>query len=162
MSRSLPAFILGISVFSLDQASKWLVHDRLLPRQSVEVIPGFFNLTLVYNRGAAWGILRDQGLWLTLLAFVALIFLFVVRRHFTYVGTTPRIALGLLLGGIAGNLADRLWHGHVVDFLSFHLGQFTWPAFNGADSSICIGVGIYLIDSFSRSAESPPSAASPH
>lgn len=161
MSRSLPAFVLGIAVLALDQASKWLVHSRLYTGQSVEVIPGFFNLTLVYNPGAAWGILRDQGFWLALLAFAALIFLCTVRRHFTHLGGTPRIALGLLLGGIAGNLIDRLWHGQVVDFLSFHLGKFSWPAFNVADSSICIGVGVYLIDSLKRSAEPPPSAAAP-
>ncbi len=151
MKRSLPAWILGALVVALDQVSKRFMISVLgdLPwSRRVEVIPGFFNLTLVGNTGAAWGLFKDQGFWLTLLAFAALIFLFAMRRHFTSTGPVPRIALGLLLGGIAGNLVDRLTYGHVVDFLCFYLGRFQWPAFNVADSAICTGVGLYLIDSF--------------
>ena len=153
MRRSLPSWILGALVVALDQASKRLVMDVLSAgpwSRRIEVIPGFFNLTLVGNTGAAWGLFKDQSFWLTLLAFAALIFLFAVRRHFTSTGPMPRIALGLLLGGIAGNLVDRLTYGHVVDFLCFYLGHFQWPAFNVADSAICTGVGLYLIDSFRR------------
>lgn len=150
MSRSLPPFILSLAVFVLDQASKRMALNHLEWGHPVEVIPGFFNLVLIYNQGAAWGILRDQGWGLTLLAFIALVFLFAVRRHFTHVGRVPRIALGLLFGGIAGNLTDRLYYGHVIDFLSFHIGKFQWPAFNVADSAICMGVGLYLWDSIQR------------
>ena len=150
MNRSLQAFVLGTLVFALDQESKQLVLKWLLLGQAVQIIPGFFSLNLVTNTGAAWGIMRGQGLWLTALAIAALLVLLFVRRHFTYVGLMPRIALGLLLGGIGGNLADRLMYGHVVDFLDFYVGKWHWPAFNVADSSICIGVGLYLIDSFRR------------
>ncbi len=150
MNRSLQAFVLGALVFSLDQESKQLVLKWLSLGQAVQIIPGFFSLNLVTNPGAAWGIMRDKGLWLTALAITALLVLLVVRRHFTYVGLLPRIVLGLLLGGIGGNLADRLMYGHVVDFLDFYVGKWHWPAFNVADSSICIGVGLYLIDSLRR------------
>lgn len=150
MSRSLPALLLGFAVFMLDQVSKGMALNHLEWGQPVEIIPGFFNLVLIYNKGAAWGILRDQGWGLTLLAFVALVFLLAIRRHFTHVGRTPRIALGLLIGGISGNLMDRLLYGHVIDFLSFYIGKFQWPAFNVADSAICIGVGLYLFDSTRR------------
>ena len=143
----MPAFVLCTLVFALDRVSKDAVLERFVLGESKEVIPGFFNLTLIQNTGAAWGILRGQGLWLTLLAFTALFFLLVMRRHFTYVGILPRIALGLLLGGITGNLSDRLIYGSVVDFLDFYIGTLRWPAFNVADSSICIGVGLYLIHS---------------
>ena len=124
--------------------------------KTVVVIPGFFNLTQVHNTGAAWGILRTHGSWLMLLALGALVFLCFIRRHFTHVGMVPRIALGLLLGGIAGNLTDRVVHGHVIDFLSFYIGSYPWPAFNVADSAICVGVGIYFLDSFRRVDERPP------
>lgn len=142
--------MIGLLVCALDQVTKQLALEYLRWGKPIEIIPGFFDLALIYNTGAAWGIFRDHSLWLTLLAFVALILLSVLRRHFTYVGLLPRIALGLLLGGIAGNLMDRLIHGCVIDFLSFYIGRFHWPAFNVADSAICIGVGLYLLDSFRR------------
>lgn len=150
MSRSLPAWVLAASVAALDQATKALALDRLNWNRPAEVIPGFFSLTLVVNTGAAWGLFRDKGYWLTLLAIGALILLVAARRHFTAFGALPRIALGLLCGGILGNLADRVARGHVVDFLSFRFNRFEWPAFNVADSAICVGVGLYILDSFLR------------
>lgn len=157
MSRSLPAGLLGASVALLDQTTKAVALDRLSGNRSIEVFPDFFRLTLVVNTGAAWGLFRDKGLWLTLLAIAALVTLIVARRHFTATGPLPRIALGLLCGGILGNLTDRLARGHVVDFLSFHFRGFEWPAFNIADSAICVGVGLYVLDSFRRGApENPP------
>jgi signal peptidase II len=149
-SRSSTAFIISAGVLTLDRVTKHIAVKNLQWGRPVEVIPGFFNLTLVHNTGAAWGMFKDHALWLTLLAFAALIFLCFARRHFTYVGLLPRIALGLLLGGIAGNLSDRLLYGHVIDFLSFYIGRFQWPAFNVADSAICTGVGLYLLDSLKR------------
>jgi len=150
LKRSPPAFILGFFILTLDQASKHLMLDQLEFGRTVEVIPGFFSLTLISNTGAAWGMFRDHGFWLTILAFAALVFLFLARRHFTHAGWMPGIALGLLLGGITGNLVDRMIYGHVVDFLSFYLGTFQWPAFNVADSAICTGVGLYFLDSMKR------------
>lgn len=161
MSRSFPAFALGLLVYAIDQATKWLALHHLEWGRPVVIIPSFFNLTLVHNTGAAWGILRNQSFLLTLLAAITLVVLCLMRRHFTYTHSSLRIALGLLLGGIAGNLTDRLLRGHVVDFLSFYLGRFQWPAFNIADSAICIGVGLYAIHSFrnpSHGAFTPPSS----
>ena len=150
MNRSLQAILLGVLILSLDQASQQLVLEQISQTRSVEIIPGLFKLSLVTNTGAAWGILRGQGLWLTLLAIAAIFVLIIVRRRFTYVGWLPRVALGLLLGGIAGNLTDRLKYGFVVDFLDFYIDGWHWPAFNVADSAICIGVILYLFDSFKR------------
>lgn len=164
MSRSLPAGLLAASVALLDQATKALALDRLSGNRSVEILPDFFSLTLVVNTGAAWGLFRDKGYWLTLLAIVALVILIAARRHFTATGPLLRIALGLLCGGILGNLADRLARGHVVDFLSFRFRGFEWPAFNVADSAICVGVGLYVLESFLRETPEnrpePPAAAS--
>ncbi|MBI4027291.1 MAG: signal peptidase II [Verrucomicrobia bacterium] len=150
MNRSLPAFVLGSLVFALDQTTKRFVLESLTPGQPVRVIPGFLSLTLISNTGAAWGILQDYGFWLSALAFAALMVLLAMRRHFTHAGLVPRIAFGLLLGGVAGNLSDRLTYGHVVDFLSFYINKYHWPAFNVADSAICVGVGLYVLDSLWR------------
>ena len=106
MSRSLPAWALAASVAALDQATKALAIDRLDWNRSAEILPGFFSLILVVNTGAAWGLFRDKGYWLTLLAIGALILLVAARHHFTTSGPLPRIALGLLCGGILGNLTD--------------------------------------------------------
>ena len=164
MSRSLPAWALAASVAALDQATKALALDRLDWNRPVEILPGFFSLILVVNTGAAWGLFRDKGYWLTLLAIGALILLVAARHHFTASGPLPRIALGLLCGGILGNLTDRITRGHVVDFLSFRFHHFEWPAFNVADAAICIGVGLYILDSFLRKepvsdGDAPPSPA---
>jgi len=159
LRRSGTAFVIAGVILALDQITKQIALRNLQWGRPREVIPEFFNLTLVHNTGAAWGMFKDHSFWLTLLAFVTLIFLCVARRYFTYVGVLPRIALGLLLGGIAGNLADRLIYGHVIDFLSFYIGSYQWPAFNVADSAICTGVGLYLLDSFKRGNSTPKSDA---
>ena len=143
----------------LDQLIKKLVLSSLSMGERVKIVPGFFDLTLVSNTGAAWGMFRNYSFILTLLAVSALLVLIVVRRHFTYVGWIPRIALGLLIGGIAGNLMDRLIHGHVIDFLLFYIGTRQWPAFNVADSAICVGVGLYLIHSFKEEQKASADAA---
>ena len=161
MSRSLPAWTLAVSVAALDQATKAVALARLAGHRPIEVVPDFFSLTLVVNTGAAWGLFRDKGHWLTILAIVALVVLIAARRHFTVTGPLPRIALGLLCGGILGNLTDRVARGHVVDFLSFHYRSFEWPAFNVADSAICVGVGLYLLESFLQKTPEAPSASSP-
>lgn len=157
MSRSFPAFVLGVSVLALDQVTKQVAAQSLEVGRNVEIIPGFFYLTQVRNTGAAWGVFREHGFWLAMLAGGALLFLTAYRRHFTGLGTVSRIALGFLLGGIAGNLADRIIRGHVIDFLGFYLGSYAWPAFNVADSAICVGVALYLWDSF-RQVKAPGSA----
>lgn len=159
MSRSATAFFIGGAVVALDQLTKQIILRNLQWQHSIDVIPGFFSLTLVHNTGAAWGMFKEHAIWLTVLAFAALIFLCFARRHFTYVGLLPRIALGLLLGGIVGNLTDRLIYGHVIDFLSFHIHQYQWPVFNVADSAICTGVGLYFLDSMKRGAKEVKSEA---
>ena len=149
MKRSSSAFVFALIVFAADQITKFLALEQLRYGQPVEIIQGFFSLTLIYNTGAAWGTFKAHGPWLTCLSVAALIFLVKTHRHFTALGALPTTALGLLVGGISGNLADRLSHGHVVDFLDFYIG-FSWPAFNLADSAICCGVGLYVLDSLRR------------
>ena len=134
-----------------DQGSKALIVRILPPGRSIAVIPGFFDLTLVTNTGGVFGLLRDvEGVWRGLL--FSVVPLAVVAFVFGYGWRLPagrawaRTALGLILGGALGNLVDRLRLGHVIDFLDAYAGPYHWPAFNLADSGICVGVAMLLVE----------------
>ena len=135
-------FLGAVGVFVADQASKWLVTQSIVLHESVAVIPGFFRLTHVVNRGAAFGLLSDSEWNVAILILFSLVALAVVStllwRNSHRVSPTG-FGLALILGGAVGNLWDRLLDGHVVDFLDFHLGAYHWPAFNVADSAIVLG-----------------------
>jgi signal peptidase II len=135
---------------ALDRVTKIVVLGALVPGESREVT-GFFNLVLVFNRGAAFSLLADAPGWQTplfaaiALAAAAIVSVLLVR----YPRRRPFCAgLALILGGALGNLWDRLAWGHVVDFLDFHAGGWHWPAFNVADSAITLGAGILIVESF--------------
>lgn len=133
----------------LDQITKALIEKYVTAK--IVVIPGFFNIVHVGNSGAAWGIFSGYR-WL-LLAISIGFFLFVVFyfRKLTEGWPERYYALALVVSGIFGNSVDRIWReGIVVDFLDFYISKYHWPAFNVADSAICIGVGIYMISSFKR------------
>ena len=135
-------------IIVIDQITKMLVENRLTA--SVKVFPGLFNLVFVKNTGAAWGILAGKGWLLLLISIVVFILITVFIRRITEGWTERYYAMALIAGGIAGNSIDRLWRGAVVDFLDFHYGPHHWPAFNVADSAICIGVFIFIISSWLR------------
>jgi len=140
--------ILGLIVILLDQVTKlWVRTSFVYGGEAQTVIPGFFNLVYVRNSGAAWGMLGGQQTLLVLLSIAVLVLLAVYHRHLLNPTLDHRIALGLMLGGILGNLIDRVRLGWVTDFLDFHIGTCHWPAFNVAVSAICIAVGIYLLSS---------------
>lgn len=148
-------WLIGIAVliFGADQVSKAWIHHSLPfgayhAPDNIELIPGFFHIVHLGNTGAAWGILPGMSFWLGVLAAAALAAIFIFRRYLHLDLLAVQISFGFLVGGIFGNLIDRLLHGHVIDFLDFHFGSFTWPAFNIADAGICIGVAIYIILSF--------------
>lgn len=132
---------------ALDQATKHVVRASFALHESRPVIPGFFSLTYVQNRGAAWGILSGWGFLLVALAVVMLVVLARYRAKIFGDGLLGRIAFILLAAGIIGNLIDRAVLGYVVDFLDFFVGQSHFPAFNVADSCICVGVGLYMVAS---------------
>ena len=101
------------------------------------------------NTGAAWSIFSGNNFWLAIFSVVALVFLWGFRKHFGVEDPLGRLALGLILGGVSGNLIDRVVHHHVVDFLQFYI-PFPFPAFNVADSGICGGVGLMFLLSFKK------------
>ncbi|MGB0460069.1 MAG: signal peptidase II [Opitutales bacterium] len=148
-------------VFILDQASKFWISQRLpfgtyRPEEAITLIPDFFYLVHLGNRGAAWGILEGQGVLLSIAALAALAAIYCFRNSLQLHRHSQQWIFGLLIGGILGNLLDRLLHGHVIDFFDLHfpfsipfiLEGGRYPAFNIADSGIVIGVGAYLVLSF--------------
>lgn len=136
-----------LALYLLDQVTKFFVLKYLPYGTSIPVISNFFNLVHVRNTGAAFGILQDSNRFFIGLSLLALIILgiFLLRKAFQ----TPLTRWGavLLLAGIAGNLTDRFLHGSVVDFLDFILPVYGhWPAFNVADSCICIAAGLFILN----------------
>ena len=154
---------LALAILALDQFTKWIVF-RSLPAGAgeKEIIPGFFRLVHWGNTGAAWSMFRDNNKLLAVVALVALVVLFLMRHQFDLHRLGGQISLGLIFGGIIGNLVDRVRIGHVVDFLYFYVvrrdgREAGFPAFNVADSAICIGVGLLFI--LSLQTESPKTAS---
>lgn len=141
---------LAAAVISLDQTTKWLVHQGMDLHQSVQIIPGLLNLTYVRNTGAAFGLLASPSPGLgtvTLAAFSAVaigIIIWVWVRNRTAPGLFV-CCLALILGGAVGNLIDRIRLGEVIDFVDVYWRGHHWPAFNAADSAITIGVGLLII-----------------
>jgi signal peptidase II len=140
------ALFIGIAliVVLMDQASKWLALSKLAPHQIISVIPGFFNIVLVENRGMAFGILNQTKpglsyifLLATTIAAIGVIIFFFFWAKRNHVWLT--IGLSLILGGALGNLIDRIQLGYVIDFLDFFLAGYHWPAFNMADSAVTAG-----------------------
>ena len=150
MSSAWRWFALAALVVLADQATKALVLARFALGERLELAP-FFNLVLVYNKGAAFSFLSDAGGWQKplLIAFAvgaaALVSFMIVRRPRERLLCT---ALALILGGALGNVIDRLRFGQVVDFLDAHAGGYHWPAFNVADSAITIGALLLILEGF--------------
>ena len=141
----MPVFGLGLAVLLLDQLAKQSVRATLSVGESRPVLPGFFDLVYVRNDGAAWNLLGGHGVVLTGISVAALIALFLFRRAILDGSRAKVVFMGLLVGGIAGNLVDRIRFGWVTDFLDFRFGSYHYPAFNVADSAICLAVALYLV-----------------
>ena len=141
--------LLTLPLYILDQITKFLVLANIPTHVSIEVIPGFFNLVQVHNTGAAFGMLKDNNWFFIGLASVALIAVAVMAKRGCFLDTPTRLGAALLASGILGNLTDRLLHGYVVDFLDVILPWYGhWPAFNVADSCICVAAFLFLISGF--------------
>jgi len=118
-SAKMPFFLLSLVAIILDQLSKWEILKHFTEGERLNIIPDFFDLTLAYNPGAAFSFLADQGGW----------------QKFFFLGLAVVISL-----------VDRLIHGHVVDFLLFYWQNWFYPAFNIADSFICVGAICLVLD----------------
>ena len=141
---------LSALIVLLDQATKYWILQVVHYGQNIAVTP-FFDLVLVYNPGAAFSFLSDASGWqrwfFIVLALGISVWLIVLLRRHAQENLLP-LALALILGGAIGNVIDRFAYGAVVDFLSFHAGRFTWPAFNVADSAITVGALLMVWSQF--------------
>ncbi len=142
--------LIALLIIGLDQLTKALVVQWLGYAQEKIVIDGFFKFVHWSNTGAAWSMFRGRNELLAVIALCALVVLVLSRHHFDSRSLLGQLAFGLIFGGIVGNLIDRLYRGHVVDFLYFFLqqrggGEIGFPAFNVADSAICTGVALVFI-----------------
>ena len=149
--------VLTLPLYALDQITKHLVLRFIDPSDPQNLIPGFFTLVHVTNTGAAFGSFRNNNGFFIALSCVALVVVTVLLLRREPRDPWRRVALGLLMAGVLGNLTDRLLHGHVIDFLLFNLHipfANPWPAFNVADSCICIAVVCFMVYSFRDSRSS--------
>ncbi len=141
---------LSALVFLLDQITKQLAEHYLVLHQPLPVVPGF-NLMLAYNPGAAFSFLHDAGGWqrwfFTVLALGISGGIVWWMRRLPASERWMAVALALILGGALGNVWDRIVMGHVVDFIQIYYRQWTYPAFNIADSAITVGAVMLIIDS---------------
>ena len=141
---------LSLLVLFLDQVSKLAVEETLQLFESIRLFQGF-NLTYVRNTGAAFSFLSQAGGWqrwffaglALVMSCMMVLWLLRLKSHEKLMGA----ALSLVLGGAIGNLIDRVAYGYVIDFLDVYYQDWHWPAFNVADTAICIGVGLMLLES---------------
>lgn len=134
-----------------DQASKLYIHASMALHQSIPVLDGLFNITYVRNKGAAFSFLSNTS-WripfFVAITLVALIVIVVALRKLREDQRLAQVALAMVFSGALGNLIDRVRLGEVIDFLDVYWGTYHWPAFNVADSLICVGVALVALDMF--------------
>ena len=138
---------LSAVVILLDQVTKWIAETALTLYAPKAVLP-VFNFSLAYNEGAAFSFLAGAGGWqrwfFVALAVVISVLIVGWLRKMGPEEKWTAAGLSLILGGALGNLIDRLWHGHVIDFMDLYYGRYHWPAFNSADSAITVGAAVLI------------------
>jgi signal peptidase II len=152
--------LIAFLVVLLDRLAKRAVERKIPLHDGVQIIPGFFRLAHLENRGAAFGMFADSpSEWkvaiLVLFSVVALVVVATLLWRSSHAMSSTGIGLALILGGAIGNLWDRLATGHVTDFLLFYIGQYQWPAFNLADSAIVVGAGLLVFEILFTKAPAP-------
>ena len=162
--RSAYLWIAGM-VVALDQVSKALVDDFMTLHESRTIVEGLVRLTYVQNRGAAFGILSEAGLpyqslMFSVVSLLALLAIALYAWRMPVQSRVPQTALALVMGGAVGNLLDRARLGYVIDYVDVYWGPHHWPAFNVADSAICIGVGLLFLDMLQKEEEAEERPAS--
>ncbi len=142
---------MSLLVVVLDQASKQIAEAQLTPHQAVNLLP-YFDWYLTYNTGAAFSFLADAGGWqrwlFTAIAIIMSVLIVQWIRQLPAEDTLAAISLSLILGGAIGNLIDRIYLGHVIDYIQIWLGAYPFPAFNIADAAISVGAVLLILSSF--------------
>jgi signal peptidase II len=160
-------YLVALLVLAIDYVTKWIVRAKLDPHQPVEIIPGYLRFSYWENSGVAFGLFDSvTSMWkpyiLAAMAVVAVVAIVCYSMNMPADRKLLHAALSIMMGGILGNLVDRIIRGYVVDFIDFHIHDiFSWPTFNAADSAITIGIALLLIDTVKNPAaentmEQPP------
>ena len=150
LRRALIFFSISLSVLALDQSTKSLVVHNIPLNQGYSALADYVDLVHVRNSGAAFGFFQGSkgstSRWvLTLVSVLALFGILVMTFWIEDTGMLTLTAFALFFGGAAGNLLDRIFYGEVIDFIDLHIGDIHWPAFNVADSSLCVGAALFCI-----------------
>ncbi|QJB57788.1 signal peptidase II [Pseudodesulfovibrio sp. zrk46] len=153
MNRYKIASIWAVALVVLDQVTKLWVSSTMEVWTGKALIPGFFNLVHVLNRGAAWGFLDSEHIdWqrplFIVITFIALGFISFMLKNTEESDKWMIVGLGFIIGGALGNLIDRIRLGVVVDFLDFYIGNYHWPAFNVADIALTVGACCIILSMF--------------
>jgi signal peptidase II len=145
---------ISLLVVVVDQAAKQIAETLLTPHQAVNLLP-FLDWYLTYNTGAAFSFLADEGGWqrwlFTVIAIIMSVVIVQWIRKLRAEETLTSISLCLILGGAIGNLIDRVYLGHVIDYIQVWLGTYPFPAFNIADAAISVGAALLILSSFTGS-----------
>ncbi len=163
LKRNAPYFLLALALVVVDQVTKGIVARTVALYRSVPIIPGFFNITRIHNKGAIFGTFdqTNNTLVFVLLTAASIAALALVVYYFLKTPAADKlmkISLALIMAGALGNQFDRLVRGHVVDFLDFYIGKAHWPFFNVADSCISVGACLMLVILFRRKPSCSPSS----
>ena len=143
-------------VIMIDQFIKLLISTKMKLNDEIEVIPNFFSINFVKNKGAAFSILQDQKILLVIISLVVLFFLNKYIEKNKVFNKLSITSFGFIIGGIIGNLLDRLIQDGVIDYLSFQFGKYFFPIFNLADSFIIIGMILIIISMIKEEKEEVP------
>ena len=139
--KNIVIFSTALIIILSDQFTKFLIRKNFQVNESISIIKNILNLTYITNTGSAFGLLKNLNLFFIIFSIIVIIVIFYVIKNVKENEKFLQFAFGLLLGGTAGNLIDRLIFGKVTDFIDFRI----WPVFNVADSAVTVSVIIFII-----------------
>ncbi|EEK43588.1 Lipoprotein signal peptidase [Bacillus cereus BDRD-ST26] len=138
-------YVIALFVIAIDQISKWLIVKNMELGTSIPIIDNVLYITSHRNRGAAWGILENKMWFFYIITVVFVAFIVFYMKKYAKTDKLLGISLGLILGGAIGNFIDRVFRQEVVDFIHVYIFSYNYPVFNIADSALCIGVVLIII-----------------
>jgi len=138
-------YLIALFVITIDQVSKWLIVKNMELGTSIPIIDNVLYITSHRNRGAAWGILENKMWFFYIITVVFVGFIVFYMKKYAKTDRLLGISLGLILGGAIGNFIDRVFRQEVVDFIHVYIFSYNYPVFNIADSALCIGVVLIII-----------------
>ena len=136
--------LIGILVFIIDRITKIIITNNFVLNIRNEIIKGFFYITNCHNEGAAFSIFSGNVIFLIIITFIVIYLIFTTLKRKSKLDDITIVSYGLLLGGIIGNLFDRLFYGYVIDFIDLIIFKYDFAIFNVADIAICIGAFMLL------------------